>query len=98
MQKLAAVTKGTPTFKLNALYRCQTCMSGKLATRRKYKTQQKIKETVEEHCEDICDSTKTGLPGQHFHIDFGFVRGQDDNSKKIHNSIGGYNCYVLIID
>ena len=41
------------------------------------------------------------LPGQHFHIDFGFVRGsefkQTKDGKTI-TSIDGYNSYLIVID
>ena len=41
------------------------------------------------------------LPGQHFHMDYGFVRGSDfketQNGQTI-TSIDGFNSYLLIID
>ena len=41
------------------------------------------------------------LPGQHFHIDFGFVRGSDfkeTQDRQTITSIDGFNSYLLIID
>ena len=48
------------------------------------------------------DTPVVGVAGQHFHMDFGFVRGSgyrlktDDN--KTVTSIDGYNSYLIIVD
>ena len=98
MKNLSTSAIGTPTFRANPLYRCPTCMSGKLTTKRKYKGKPTIPKQINDHDEDICEATPKGSPGQHFHIDFGFVKGKDDDNRTVHTSIDGYNCYVLIID
>ena len=42
------------------------------------------------------------LPGQHFHMDFGFVRGSNYSVKTEDGptvtSIDGYNSYLIIVD
>ena len=97
---------GVPQLKGNAFYRCPSCMTGKLATKqpigRKKKAQSKPKD------DDAPDEFEDDLyladaePGQHFAMDFGFVRGSDYNYKtkegKTVTSIDGKNAYLAIID
>ena len=101
---------GVPKLNTNAFYRCAACMSGKLTTKRPYcKPKQKHqKKPPTPSTDDLESEYIRGAPGQHFHIDFGFVRGYEDedelvtNKKKkktmINTSIDGHNCYVIIID
>ena len=100
LQNLHKHAIGVPKLRGNAFYRCPSCMSGKLCTRRFGKSKAMVK--------IINDDTAIvqGEPGQHFHVDFGFVRGQDDTEDRtgirenapIVKSIDGYNCYVIVID
>ena len=46
--------------------------------------------------------TIEGEAGQHFHMDFGFVRGSEYRVKQEHGptltSIDGFNSYLIIVD
>ena len=110
MSNLHQHATGVPKLNSNAFYRCAACMSGKLTTKRPY-YQQKNKSTKKpptQRTDDFDTEYIQGAPGQHFHIDFGFVRGYEDDvdqtstkAKKkslINTSIDGHNCYVIIID
>ena len=48
------------------------------------------------------DCVQQGVAGQHFHMDFGFVRGSTYNVKQENEltltSIDGYNSYLIIVD
>ena len=84
-------------------------------TKREKTSREKQKELrgklIEQHIEkmsiDDPESTddsnlQNGHPGQHFHMDFGFVRGtgfrikQED--KPTITSIDGFNSYLIIVD
>ena len=96
---------GVPKLKGNAFYRCNSCMSGKLCTKRPYKGKPKTTTTET----PIHEDTLKGQPGQHYHIDFGFVRGTEASYNttiekeksqrgKIVTSLDGSTCYVIIVD
>ena len=98
---------GVPPLQGNAFYRCPSCMSGKLSTKRAIgKGQHKPKiprpsiDTPADTDDDI--HLPHAQPGQHFHIDFGFVRGSDFNYKNNKGStitsIDGMNSYLAIVD
>ncbi len=100
---------GVPKLKGNAFYRCPSCMSGKLATKQPIGTaskkhQQKVEPTDRPPDDDDKDDMylAEAQPGQHFHMDFGFVRGSDFNSKnntgQTVTSIDGKRAYLAIID
>ena len=73
-------------------------------TKRKNTKQQHLEtndhnNTFEELQDDIF--VPNALPGQHFHIDFGFVRGsqfKEIKEGKTITSIDGFNSYIIIID
>lgn len=106
LQKLHQHAKGVPKLKGNVFYQCPSCMSGKLSTKRNIKS----KGTKTTSPKPIKPGKQLkGQPGQHFHIDFGFVRGQEDSydikndnlpqqKGKIVKSIDGFNCYVIVVD
>ena len=105
---------GIPSLNGNSLYRCPSCMSGKLCTKqrigksnksflqRQAKAQEAIKFLNENHDVDDDIHLPNIHPGQKFHMDFGFVRGSDYNYEtkdgKTVTSIDGYNSYLSIID
>ena len=108
--------KGVPKLHGNEFYRCPSCMSGKLATKRaigkeRKSTRKKKRKSKEDATTDIAAETiedyldgeiKEGQPGQHFHMDFGFVRGSEyrksNKDGKTVTSIDGKNSYLIIID
>ena len=105
---------GVPKLRGNAFYRCPSCMSGKLCTKLPG-YHHTVGSTRNGHCphtpepspdevEDLINSVylKDAMPGKHFHVDFGFVRGSDFKipTKKGEGptitSIDGKNSYCLI--
>ncbi len=100
---------GVPKLKGNAFYRCPSCMSGKLATKqpigvKSKKHQRPVEPTDRPPDEDDKDEMylPEAQPGQHLHMDFGFVRGSDFNDKtnsgQTVTSIDGKRAYLAIID
>ena len=82
-------------------------MAGKLCTRRPTKHTKSNQEKVSDEYQDIDDIH--GEPGQHYHMDFGFVKGRNESYNitnnntvkkkgKIVKSINGYQCYLIIIN
>ena len=113
---------GVPKLKGNAFFKCPSCMSGKLCTKRSNAKGQRQLGTVVDYCKTTCDIDQrdttyldpviedfldeihlpSANPGQHFHIDFGFVRGSgyhkiNDQGRTV-TSIDGKNSYLLIVD
>jgi dUTP pyrophosphatase len=107
---------GVPPLKGNAFYRCPSCMSGKLCTKRPIGqptstkgatiAQQPSDQPSNKHQPPSTSPTSNPdtkiLPGQHFLMDFGFVRGKEYNIKsedgRTTTSIDGKNSYLSIID
>lgn len=103
---------GVPQLKGNAFYRCPSCMSGKLSTKRPIGKKNPTKGSVCTHTTEPHTHAQPPLdddihvphstPGQHFHMDFGFVRGSEFSLKNEKGgtitSIDGYNSYLSIID
>jgi dUTP pyrophosphatase len=98
---------GVPKLYGNAFYKCSSCMTGKLCTKRINKRTKTSKSSKE--AEIIKETPIQGDAGQHFHIDFGFVRGREESydistdnlprkKGKIVQSIDGHSCYVIVID
>ena len=73
--------------KRHEFYHCDTCSHAKMHKANRNKT----------------ISTKTTSQGQRYHMDFGFVRGEqynklDKKTKRFVTSIDGYNSYLIIVD
>ena len=102
---------GIPSLKGNTFYGCPTCMPEKLSIKRKFgknRTKTKLSNNAMELAKTVTpieDTNDFYLPdaatGQHFHMDFGFVRGKEYNQKrgaKTITSIDGKNAYLIIVD
>jgi hypothetical protein len=99
---------GVPALKGNAFYRCPSCMSGKLCTKRSIgkPTTSKGATTQQSQPKEVSKPIQTTgtkiLPGQHFAMDFGFVRSSDYHHKTSDGptvtSVDGMNSYLSIID
>ena len=109
LETLHKHVNGVPALKGNAFYRCPSCMSGKLCTKRsigKPTTSKGAKSQQHKSLPVPPKPTTTNkenlLPGQHFAMDFGFVRGSDYHHKTSDGStvtsIDGMNSYLSIID
>jgi hypothetical protein len=104
--------EGIPKLSPPPLFRCEACMRTK-ATKRAVTASDvgiQLRQTVqpnEQTTDDLssCVSTQGDsgvLPGAHFHMDMGFVRGtkyslKDDNGHIV-TSLDGYNSYLIIVD
>ena len=96
---------GVPLLRGNTFYRCPSCMSGKLSTKRAIGKKTKVKSSssaTEPPPPDDDLTMPIASPGQHFHMDFGFVRGSDYSKKtkkgSTITSIDGKNSYLAIVD
>jgi deoxyuridine 5'-triphosphate nucleotidohydrolase len=97
---------GVPRLKGNSLWKCPSCQSGKISKIKHQKEKQKQttpKTSNKQETETNDDIFKPDAkPGQHFHMDFGFVRGsgfmEKDEDGRTLTSIDGYNSYLIIID
>jgi deoxyuridine 5'-triphosphate nucleotidohydrolase len=101
---------GVPPLKGNAFYRCPSCMSGKLCTKRaigkptpsKGATTSQASSTSTPTSSPTSNEKQPSIPGQHFAMDFGFVRGSSYNIKTEEGttvtSLDGMNSYLSIID
>ena len=113
LDKLHKHSIGVPPLKGNSFYRCPSCMSGKLCTKRAIgkptpsKGAQLPPPTSINKDKSAPDDTDdihipNSEPGQHFLMDFGFVRSSDYSIKtedgKTITSIDGKNSYLSIID
>ena len=102
---------GIPQLKGNSFYGCPTCMPEKLSIKQKFgrnKKKSKISQAATELVKEMINQEKDDdlyLPnaeaGQHFHMDFGFVRGKSFaktiNDKTI-TSIDGKKAYLIVVD
>lgn len=116
MKHQAQASLGVPPLKGNAFYKCASCMASKCTkkpVRTSLGTQQKKNSTpdiatasddINKVIDDIVDDVyiPDALPGQHFHADFGFVRGSEfkltTSEGKTVTSVDGKNSYCLIVD
>jgi hypothetical protein len=84
---------GVPKLRRPKFYSCASCMSAKMRKVHIGKPKKYVKTPTD---------TQSCEPGQHIHIDFGFVRGSDwsmkDTDGKLVTSIDGYRSYCLLID
>ena len=105
--------KGIPKLKGNAFYACPSCIPEKLNIKRKYgrnrtQTQRSdaaetlVQEPIQNHKEPADDIHIPNIyAGQHFHMDFGFVRGRQFSKKlgeKMITSIDNKNAYLIVVD
>ena len=86
--------KGIPKLQIPPFYQCATCMAGKIKKQLSGPTRTTKPRPVqaEEHIR----------PGQHLHMDFGFVRGtafrdKDEKGCTI-TSIDGFRSYLIVVD
>ena len=105
LDQLHKHVRGVPKLHGNAFYKCPSCMSGKLSTKRAIGKAPKPKgrPAIPPPAHDDDDIyIPDAQPGQHFHMDFGFVRGSDYNYKTdtgtTITSIDGKRAYLAIID
>ena len=111
LDQLHKHAQGVPQLRGNAFYRCPSCLSGKLCTKRHIGKPTPSKGALRPNLHPTPPSVPTAiptsstpkiLPGQHFSMDFGFVRGSAYNMKTEDGttvtSIYGMNSYLSIID
>ena len=86
---------GIPKLRKNQFYHCAACLAKnirKLHIGEKKSLVKTPKNTTSQNC----------APGEHLHMDFGFVRGSDwkkkDSDGKLVTSIDNHRAYLLIID
>ena len=91
---------GVPHLKGNEFWKCPSCLPGKLAI--KIDHSKKDRQTTNNKIIQDDLIINKSFPGQHFHMDFGFVRGTGYSHRtadgKIITSIDGFNSYLIIID
>jgi len=101
--------QGLPQLKGNAFHLCQSCIYGKQIRRAMQAAHQRFQGTTTNDEEiDWFDLTSPVenpdalQPGEMFHMDFGFPRGQNFHSKdeygRLITSTDGHRAYLLIID
>ena len=114
LENMHHYTIGVPKLKGNSFYKCPSCMSAKLAT--KQTSNKKRTLGTEIIYEDTRDKPQThperrstaltqvheGEPGQHFHMDFGFVSSNEyqirtEEGRNV-TSIDGKRAYLLVVD
>ena len=114
MEKLHNHVIGMPRLKGNSLYRCPSCMAGKLCTKNRIGRKNKSFLQRQALAQQALDTDSIHVikhddlylpniePGQKFHMDYGFVRGsgfkEEDKQGRTITSIDGYNSYLSIID
>lgn len=101
---------GVPKLRGNAFWKCPSCLPSKLCTkidhsksdRQSTKTDENGGHEKPKHDEEDDIFLPNARPGQHFHMDFGFVRGKGFDEKdydgRTITSIDGFNSYLLVID
>ena len=85
---------GVPKLKEPPFYKCGTCLAGKMKKSSHCPPKTTIKKPP--------DPEELIRPGQHLHMDFGFVRGSSWHSTndegKLITSIDGQRAYLIIVD
>ena len=93
--------------KRNPFYKCASCLPNKMSKRsmrtNKHKKCKNCKTESTDHTMfEEEDDKISGEAGQHFHMDFGFVRGSEYRVKQEHGptttSIDEFNSYLIIVD
>ncbi len=101
--------KGVPKLRGNPFYRCASCMQHKLSTKQPFTNNHNSLGscTIIEgpgpppDATDTSTTAPTAAPGQHFALDWGFMRGSSWSEKKddkLITSIDGMRCYCIIVD
>ena len=103
--------KGVPKLKGNPFYRCASCMQHKLSTKQPFQTSHNSLGTCTiiegpgppqtSNASEETATTPSDTPGQHFALDWGFMRGSswsDKKDDKLITSIDGMRCYCVIVD
>ena len=84
------------------LYKCRACERSKMQSVSKSKQVQSNDKIQQPSVPSRISQLQAKVPGQLFHMDFGFVRGSDykrkDKSGKLITSIDGYRSYLIIVD
>ena len=85
---------GVPKLRSNSLYKCATCLA--------CKTKKSSHSPTKSISKTLPIPTEHHHPGQHLHMDFGFVRGSDWSSKnaddKLITIIDGFRSHLIIVD
>lgn len=86
--------KGVPKLQIPAFYQCASCMAGKIKKQVSKPTKSAKPQPIQ--------AEERIHPGQHLHMDFGFVRGtafrdKDEQGRTI-TSIDGFRSYLIIVD
>lgn len=103
--------KGVPKLKGNPFYKCASCMQHKLSTKQPFQTTNNSLGTCTiiegpgppqpSNASEDTSTTPSDAPGQHFALDWGFMRGSswsDKKDDKLITSIDGMRCYCIIVD
>jgi dUTP pyrophosphatase len=95
LEKMHKYARGVPKLRTPDFYNCQLCTLGKIRKDSSTSTRSTKKSTPIQPTERI-------HPGQHLHMDFGFVRGSAFSKKDKHGctitSIDGFRSYLIIVD
>ena len=92
---------GVPRMRPNQFHNCSACMIGKFKKTHIGKVKPKQHNLKDHPKPPDKDDTQLGI-GEHFHMDYGFVRGSDwsakDNDGKLVTSVDHFRSYLLVID
>jgi transposase InsO family protein len=88
--------KGVPKLKKNHFYSCAACLAKNILKVHIGEQKEYVKSIKKD------SSLLNSKPGEHLHMDFGFLQGSDwkkkDSDGRTVTSIDGYRSYLLIID
>ena len=94
LQKMHKYARGIPQLKEPAFYKCQSCSLCKIRKDTTTRTRGTIAPTIK--------PTEKLHPGQHLHMDFGFLRGSAFSAKnkdgQLITSIDGFRSYLIVVD
>ena len=102
-ENIHLTTEGVPMINKgrNPLYHCRACDRAKIESVSKTKVKHNNKQNTSSALSPS-NLQKSTATGQHFHMDFGFIRGSDysrvDSAGKLITSIDGYRAYLIIVD
>ena len=94
LQKMHNYARGIPKLKVPDFYKCQSCAYSKIRKDSSTKTKSSLRKEL--------GPEEKIHPGQHLHMDFGFVRGsafskRDELGRTI-TSIDGFLSYLIVVD